>query len=423
MARLLYIAHRVPYPPDKGERVRAFQEILALSRHFDVTVAALSHGRTDIAAARELAEHGPQCLTAPGGGRMGLLRGGIALLAGKSVTEGYFHSRRLGRLIAAEALREPFDVVMCYSSSTLPYAMGVPAGARIADLGDVDSAKWHAYAAGARWPTSRIYAREAAGVRKLEQQAVRQCDAVVLVSGAEVAALDLGDDNVIAVSNGVDSAFFAPNVVRPADVPPADLVFTGTMDYRPNVEGVCWFVREVWPGLKAEFPALTFAIVGRDPAPAVRRLERAAGVTVTGAVPDVRPYLQGAALAVCPLQLARGIQNKVLEAMAMGKAVIGSPGALEGIELTLGVEAAQADSPAQWQQQIARLLGDDQARNVMGSAARACVETKYTWSARMAPLVSLCLRLCGQDDGQGDPSPRTTAVGRCHAGRKPDWRG
>lgn len=422
MARLLYIAHRVPYPPDKGERVRAFQEILALSRHFEVTVAALSHGKADIEAAGALAEHGLEVLTAPAGNRMGLLRGGMSLLVGKSVTEGYFHSRRLGRLVAAAALRERFDIVLCYSSSTLPYALAIPAGARVADLGDVDSAKWLAYAAASRWPKSWIYAKEARGVRQLEQHAVERCDAVVLVSRAEVAALALDDDKVIAVSNGVDCSFFAPDIVEAAAVGPANLVFTGTMDYRPNVEGVCWFVREVWPGLKAEISDLTFTIAGRDPVPAVRRLRQTEGVIVTGSVPDVRPYLQGAALAVCPLHIARGIQNKVLEAMAMGKAVVGSAEALEGIEIQLGVEAIQADSPAQWRQQIARLLGDDEARNSVGDAARACVETKYTWSARMAPLVSLCLRLSGRTAEHEAAPCQPTAVGRCQAARKVQWR-
>ena len=418
MARLLYIAHRVPYPPDKGERVRAFQEILALGRHFEVTVAALSHGRADTGAAGSLGQYCQKVITAPAGGTAGLIRGGLLLLAGKSVTEGYFRSRRLSRLIAAEAARQSFDIVVCYSSSTLPYALTAPTPVRVADLGDVDSAKWAAYARDARWPKSWVYAREAAGVRKLERQAVQQCQAVLLVSEAEAAALDLADDNVIAIANGVDSEFFAPDTVGQADLGPAALVFTGTMDYRPNIEGVCWFVREVWPELKARTPDLTFTIVGRDPVPAVCKLAATPGVTVTGTVPDVRPYLQGATVVVCPLHIARGLQNKVLEAMAMGKAVVASSDALEGIELRVGVEAVQADAPARWRQEIARLLGDKEARDSMGDAARSCVQTKYTWSAQMAPLVSLCRRLCDPRNDQSEDlvasssGPDETAEGR-----------
>jgi len=422
MARLLYIAHRVPYPPDKGERVRAFQEVLALGDHFQVTVAALSHGAADIAAAPELACHCHKVITAPAGGKVGLLRGGVALLAGKSVTEGYFRSRRLARLIAAEAAQQPFDLVMCYSSSTLPYALAAPARARIADLGDVDSAKWQAYARDSRWPRSWLYAREAAGVRKLEIRAVQRCQAVLMVSPAEVDALGLDDDNVLAVANGVDSQFFAPGAAEPVDAGQAALVFTGTMDYRPNIEGVCWFVREVWPGLKAEVPEATFTIVGRDPAPAVRRLERNAGVTVTGTVPDVRPYLEAAAVVVCPLHIARGLQNKVLEAMAMGKAVVASPDGLEGIDLRPGHDAVQADSPATWREGIIRLLGDAQGRIAMGQAARSCVQTKYTWSACMAPLVSLCLRLLGQTAERPAVPHRLAGAGQRRTTHKAHWR-
>ncbi len=420
MRRLLFIAHRVPYPPDKGERVRAFHEIRALSGRFRVTAACLAHGPADVRAAEGLRPWCEQLLVAPAGGTWGFVRGALGLLAGRSVTEGFFHSHRLHALIADAAGGEPFDVAISYSSSTLPYALAAPARARVADVVDVDSAKWADYAARTRWPKRWLYAREAAGVKALERLAVERCDAVVMVSDAEARALGLEAPNVLAVSNGVDAQFFAPAAAAPADIGPAPIVFTGTMDYRPNVEGVCWFVREVWPRLRQRVPGVTFAIVGRDPAPAVRRLTAAPGVIVTGTVPDVRPYLAAARAAVCPLHIARGIQNKILEAMAMGLATVGSPAALEGLELALGREVLPADSPELWAEHLGRLLTDAAAREAIGSAARRCVLERYSWEARMAPLVALCERLSTPGGPTGPPASSGTpaAAPRATAERK-----
>ena len=422
MKRLLFITHRVPYPPDKGERVRAFHEIRALSEHFEVVVAALSHGPADIESAAALEQWCGGVLVGPAGGAAGLIRGGISLLAGRSVTQGYFQSRRLGKLIADESARRPFDVVVGYCSSMLPYVLAVPAKGRVMDLVDVDSAKWASYADETRWPKSWLFRREAKTVARLERKALECCDAALLVSDAEADAMGSGDKRALAISNGVDAEFFSPDAVEQADLGPAGLVFTGSMDYRPNVEGVCWFAREVWPELKTNLPELTLTVVGRNPTAALQRLAEIPGIAVTGSVPDVRPYLAGAAVAICPLHIARGIQNKVLEAMAMGKAVVASPQAIEGIDLRVGVEAIRADSPAQWQHAVTTLLADRNARDSLGAAARACVQNTYGWPARMAPLVSLCRRLCEPKDDQeagrseapaaGSSGPDETAAGR-----------
>lgn len=394
MKHLLFIAHRVPYPPDKGERVRAFHEIRALSQRFRVTVAALSHSRADAQAADGLRRHCHSVIVAPAGRKLGLIRGMVSLLAGRSVTEGFFHSRRLYRLLRKEFAARPVDLVLAYSSSMLPYALDVPAAARVMDLVDVDSAKWACYAQAARWPRSWLFRREADGVNRLERRAFQQCDAVLLVSQAEVQALGCRSEKVHAVGNGVDAGYFAPQAVEPVDLGPAGLIFTGTMDYRPNVEAVCWFAREVWPELKRDVPESTFTIAGRDPVGAVRRLARLPGVTVTGSVPDIRPFLAAASVAVCPLHIARGIQNKILEAMAMAKVVVASPAAIEGLDLQTGRHLLRAESPPQWRRHIRCLLGSSRDRAQLGRAARQCILESYTWPARMAPLVTLCEKLC-----------------------------
>ena len=408
--RLLFIAHRVPYPPDKGERVRAFHEIRALAERYRVTLAAPTRSRQEADAAGAMQEFCEAVITAPAGRIAGLARGAVRLLAGGCVTEGYFYSRHLVRRLAAEARREPFDLVMGYCSSTLPYVLAIPAAARLMDLVDVDSAKWSAYADRARWPRRWLYTREAAGVGRLERQSAERCDAVLLVSDAEADLLRRAVGAAFALrvrglSNGVDTDTFRPGAVEPADLGPAGVVFTGQMDYRPNVDGVCWFVEEIWPALHREHPAATLTIVGRDPAPAVRRLAASPGVAVTGTVPDVRPYLAGAAAAVCPLRIARGIQNKVLEAMAMALPVVASPEALEGLDVSVGTDILRAGDPAQWRESLGSLLADGPRRRSIGDAARRRVETDYTWPARLAPLVSLCEQLATREAREA-PNPQ-----------------
>ena len=415
MKRLLFIAHRVPYPPDKGDRLRAFHEIKALSEHFHITLAALAHGRGDHQAAGALAQWCEKVIVAPAGGTLGLIRGALCLLTGGSVTEGYFSSRRLRKLIAAEAARESFDLVVAYSSSTLPYALAAPAAARMIDLVDVDSAKWASYADEAPWPVSWLYRREASGVRALERQAVEHCDAVLLVSEAETAALPSAGEQVVAIGNGVDTEFFAPGAAAPVDRGRPGLVFTGQMDYRPNVDGVCWFVRHVWPQLRRDLPDLTFTVVGRNPARAVRQLAKLPGVEVTGPVADVRPYLAAADAAICPLRIARGVQNKVLEAMAMGRAVVASPPALEGLDVEVGREVLQADTPAQWQSAIRDIVADEALRSRLGRSARARIEAKYQWASRMAPLVRLCLREATSKAAAEAPAEDGTSSARAGA--------
>jgi len=388
MRRVLFISHRLPYPPDKGERIRAFHEIRALAREYRVTAAALVQSSSQRQAAAGLKRLCEQIILAGVGGRTGLLRGALSMAAGRSVTEGFFQSGSLRRALLAAAEREPFDLAIAYSSSVVPTALQVPARAYLADLVDADSAKWTEYADASPWPASWLYRREANAVRALEEMAVRRCDAVTVVSRAEAVHLSLQNEKVSVLPNGVDLNYFAPAEGR--DLTRPCLVFTGTMNYRPNVEGICWFARNVWPGLKKAVPDLRLFIVGRDPTRQVRSLSKHPGVAVTGSVKDVRPYLSAATVAIAPLLMARGIQNKVLEAMAMGRAVVASPAALEGLDVSVGEEVMLADSAEQWHRQLTGLIFDDSARRRIERAARKCVADNYRWETAMEPLLSLC---------------------------------
>ena len=408
MKRLLFIAHRLPYPPDKGERIRAYHELKALSKHFRVTLAALVHGKTGRDPASSLRPCCERIILAPAGGATGLVRGAVSALGGGSITEGFFRSRRLRGCLLRESRREPFDLVFAYSSSVLPFALAVTGAPRVMDLVDVDSIKWASYAESAGWPRRWLCQAEARGVHALEARAIEAFDAVLCVSQAEAKASGFDESRFTIVGNGVDADYFAP-VRGPLNAAPS-IVFTGTMDYRPNAEAVGWFVRKVWPELKRTVPDLSFTIVGRDPTRAVRRLSGVPGVSVTGAVPDVRGYLSAARVAVAPLRIARGIQNKVLEAMAMGRAVVASPAALEGLEVTPGKHVLCAATPQQWRRSITELLHDDARRDKLGREARRHVVENYNWAMRMRPLVQLCLRLAG---AQTPPHQTRWAGARC----------
>lgn len=387
---LLFLAHCVPYPPDKGDRVRAYHQILALAPHFRITLAAFTRSEADAEAAEHLRRWCSQIILAPAHRKIALARGAMSFAAGHSVTEGYFHSRRMKRVLREQAHFDPFDVAVGYSSGVLETLLAVPARARVMDLVDVDSAKWAAYARGAKRPMRWVYAREGRCVQQLERRAVVHCDAVAVVTDDE-AGLISGGDKVHVVGNGVDFEHFQPASSAASAEP--QLVFTGSMDYRPNVEGVCWFAHNVWPALHEQNPELSFQIVGRNPAAAVRQLGAMPGVTVTGAVPDIRPYLAEATVAIAPLKIGRGVQNKVLEAMAMGRAVVASPEALVGLDVAEGTDILSAATPAQWRRRIQQLLADPDQRAVLERNARACVQYRYSWSARLHPLVALCRRM------------------------------
>jgi sugar transferase (PEP-CTERM/EpsH1 system associated) len=419
--RLLFIAHRVPYPPDKGERVRAFHEISELRSAFDVTVAAMAEDDTTFRAAENLRRWCSRVMVEHRGVWKARLRGGRSLLNGRSVTEGFFHSQTLCKRILAEHRRRPFDLVMGYCSSTLPYLKAIQDVPRVMDLVDIDSVKWADYAASALGPKRWLFSREARAVSQLEQQCLDTCDQVFTVSRCEADLIGDRADEIVPVGNGVDADYFSPRT--DAHHTDAGIVFTGTMDYRPNVEGVCWFAENVWPELRSRHPDLTWTIVGRDPAPAVERLGGHEGIKVTGSVPDVRPFLNDAAVAVVPLRIARGIQNKVLEAMSMGRPVVASPGAMEGIDARLDKEVFRADAPDEWVSLLDQLLENDQARLAVGQAARERIVQSYAWSAQLQPLIDTCLRLTGQleeeqapaDESEADSSAQPQSVG---AGRQ-----
>jgi sugar transferase (PEP-CTERM/EpsH1 system associated) len=276
------------------------------------------------------------------------------------------------------------------------YLTAYPTLHRVIDFVDVDSDKWGQYAERKPWPINWVYRREARTLLAYERRIASSFDASTFVSPAEAELfLQLAPecaDRVSYYSNGVDLDYFSPARSYDTPYPSGErvLVFTGAMDYWANVDAVSWFAREVFPAVRAQFSDVRFYIVGSRPTAEVQALANDA-IVVTGSVPDIRPYLAHAQLAVAPLRIARGIQNKVLEAMAMAKAVVASPQALEGIEATPGIELLLAPDAAAFIAHIAAQLS--QPDETLGPAAHQQVEQSYSWDGSLQRVDQLLARV------------------------------
>jgi sugar transferase (PEP-CTERM/EpsH1 system associated) len=298
-----------------------------------------------------------------------------------------FSSPGLRRVIRRWAAETRFRAAVASASSIAPYLRrdGLESAPAVLDLMDVDSQKWLDFAAASRPPKRWLYRLEARRVRKLEAALPGWAKAVAVVSRAEADVYDsfAGIGAATVATNGVDLEYF-----KPADGP-ADraCVFVGAMDYLPNIDGAVWFAREAWPLVRRTFPGAEFRIVGRNPTPAVRALSALPGVVVTGSVPDVRPFVARAAVVVAPLRLARGVQNKVLEALAMAKPVVAAPPALAALGTVPGADVLAATTPAEFADAVCGLFADEERRRELGAAGRRYVEANHHWDRCLQPLL------------------------------------
>jgi sugar transferase (PEP-CTERM/EpsH1 system associated) len=395
VAELLFLAHRIPYPPNKGDKIRSWHLFEHLARRHVVHLGCFIDDPADRqheAAVRTLCGD-CLCGTLP---RSPLQARNAAVLAsGEPVTLRHYRRRAMTDFVASVARRR-LDGVFVYSSAMAPYALDVVAPRRILDLVDVDSDKWRQYAAQKRPPARWVYAREARTLLAFERRAALAFDASLLVSDNEARLFrELAPEaaaRVHALPNGVDLERFSPAVrqASPFDPGEAALVFTGAMDYWANVDAVTWFADAVLPAVRRARQDATFWIVGANPDPAVLRLAERSGVRVTGRVPDTRPYLAHAAAVVAPLRVARGTQNKVLEAMATGRPVVTTTAAAAGVEAARpGRDLLVADAPAAFAAAVDGLLAAPADAAALGSRARRCVERNYSWARSLDRLDEL----------------------------------
>jgi len=418
--KILFLAHRVPYPPNRGDRIRSFHILRFLAQRADVSVAFLAEEQPSPETQQAL----KRLCSDVAGLRLGRYRRWInaarSLTFGRTATEGLFRCNRLRRLLARWSKTTRFDAVVVFCSSMVQYLdvpglAGVPV---LVDLVDVDSQKWLQYAEEASGVQRRLYQIEGKRLRRLEQSLPLRAKAITLVSRceAELYRSFCPADSVHVMSNGVDLDYFRPREDSDS-TSSEDCVFVGALDYRANVEGIHWFCDEIWPEVRRRQPKATFTVVGSKPSPLVRRLARRPGVRLACNVPDVRPYLAEAAMVVVPLRIARGIQNKVLEALGMAKAVIATPEALEGIAIEPEVHACQARTPAEWIESMVRLLKDAPARDRLGRAGRTFVEAHHCWDRQLQPLATLLgLRAASYDGSQGMTTKQDAknSLASCH---------
>jgi sugar transferase (PEP-CTERM/EpsH1 system associated) len=394
MGGVLFLAHRVPFPPDRGDRIRSHHLLKALARLAPVHVGCFGEG--DAEAERALAAVAASACVAARIKPLPLA-GVEAVFSGKPVSLTAFHSRKLAAWVRETIAREGIEAIVVFSGQMGQYVPADFTGRVVIDLCDVDSAKFESYAAAGErvW----LNAREARLLAAEEERLGQRADATILISEAEAALyrsrLAAPERvNVQVIGNGIDAGFFDPAATAPHPEIAAQagphFVFTGQMDYRPNEQAALWVIEELLPHLRARHAGAVFHIVGRNPTARLVAHHGAPGVKVWGAVPDVRPFIAAADAVLAPLLIARGVQNKVLEAMAMARPMVLTPEAATGIPARDGEHWIVAPpEPEAMAAQIAALLSEHGAASRIGAAARRFVLDHHGWDAMLAPLAGL----------------------------------
>ncbi len=388
--RILYLAHRIPYPPNKGDKIRSYRQLEHLAGRHDVWCAFFVDDPDDWRHVATLQKMCRAVAAVPLSPRWAKMRAMVGFAAGRTLSESYFDDPRMRRVVRRWAADVGFDATLVFSSSMAGYADAVPGGRKVLDFCDWDSLKFAEYGQHGGRFTRSIWSGEAKRLGQRERGWLAAFDACVVVTDQEAAAIDAGvaANRLHVIGNGAVVGKMPRRKTREAG---PVVGFVGQMDYRPNVEAVTWFVEHVWPMVRASVPDATFRIIGRSPTGEVLRLGRQDGVEVTGAVASVRDALEACAVSVAPLRIGRGIQNKVLEAMAVCRPVVLTTAAATGIGGTDGADYELADEPREFAERVIGLLLDPDERDRLGLAGRSFVQTQFDWSREMGKLESLVL--------------------------------
>ena len=392
--RIVFICHRLPYPPDHGGRIRSYN----LIRHYaaqghEVTLCSLLRASDAAQGPRELSRYCRKTHLATVTEAGQCLRMALRIPTATPSSMGYFYSPILQRAIRDALGRRSFDLIFVHSSSVAQYVKDVATIRKIIDFGDMDSQKWLLYAKYRKLASGLAYRLESIKLAAEEARLAQLFDGCTVSTRAELATLDRLAAARIAdwFPNGVDQEYFKPDGESHQ---PDTISFMGRMDYYPNEECMIRFCREVMPLLRRERSAIKLKIVGANPTACIRRLAALDGVTVTGWVPDVRPHVLRTAVMVAPLAIARGIQNKILEAMALGVPVVASPEAAEGVDARAGEHLLIASSPRDYARSILHVIGAPGERRRLGEAGRARMLSHHTWARslqRFDAIVARCM--------------------------------
>ena len=393
---ILYLCHRFPFPPTRGGKIRPFNMI----RHFAasghrVTVCSLARSPAEAAEAAGITPYCADFEVAQVSEPIQWVRMLARLPFTTPSSMGYFYSPQLAQRVRARLVGQRWDLIFVHCSSVAQYVEHVGAVPKLLDFGDMDSHKWIEYANYKPMPMSWGYQFEGAKMKMAEKRLARRFDLCTATTRAEWQTLE---DYATGTAtdwfpNGVDSEYFCPGD-EPHEVD--TISFIGRMDYYPNQECMSRFCEQVWPMLRARRPNLKLLIVGADPSPTMRQLGERPGVTVTGSVPDVRPYVRKSAVMVAPLAIARGTQNKILEAMAIGVPVVTSRVAASGVDAEAGAHLVVADSPREQAEAIIKLLDSPAERHRLAVAGRQRVLSHHAWAQSMKRLDGIVERCMGQ---------------------------
>ena len=406
--RVLMLTHRLPYPPDRGDRIRSYHLLKLLSQHARVSLASLTQEDVSDKQLAVLQSLTSELAIEPVRNIPSKVRALKATLTGRAITPAIFYEKALAKTITQWQEKHPFDAVLTFCSGMVQYTRLVPSASakHVLDLVDVDSVKWDSYAMASLPPKRWIYHHESKYLRRIEAGVYDHFDAMTVVSEREYKTYvhHVGDNpRLHVVGNGVDLDYFKP---LPDAQGSKKILFVGVLDYKPNIDAVNWFAKQVMPLVLKQTPDATFEIVGRHPTPQVNELGKLPGVHVVGPVDDVREHMAQAGVVVAPLRIARGIQNKVLEAMASQRVVVCSPQAAEGVNAIDGAHFLVGHLPDQWARHLEWILGDDRRRQHMASSARMWVSQQYTWDVQLAPMLNLILN---QSANQQQPRTQQAA--------------
>lgn len=395
MGEILFLAHRVPWPPNRGDKIRSHHFLQRLMACAPVHIACFADDeverqiawdrKAELASCEIVVRNKPKW------------RAGIeALVSGKPVSLTSFESSEISAYVAHVIATRPVDCIFVFSGQMAQYIPPDFEGSVVMDFADVDSAKFESYADDGSGAMAWIHRREGRLLRAFEKGVAGRADHSLFVSEAEAELFrqrsGVSGERVKAIGNGIELEFYGAPDVRPEGLEHGGplILFTGQMDYQPNVQAVQSFSIEVMPDILVHFPDARFAIVGRAPSDKVKQLNRKNGTMVIGAVEDIRSWILAADVVVAPLRIARGIQNKVLEAMAMGKPVVASDSAAEGIDATSGEHFLIARSAGEEAQLVCDLLNEPERAGRLGAQAKALIHSEYSWQSQLADLPALC---------------------------------
>ena len=389
--RILFVCHNTPYPPNKGDKIRPYYIIKKLSESHEVHLLSLCKDSRDIEHQTTLESFCNTVTLVPLHSLWTKVLALACILSPWPLTFGYFFSFRVKRELRRLTREKDFDVVFAFCSSSAQYVLDCENSYRVVDFVDIDSDKWNKYATVSAWPMSFIYSLEHKRLERWEGIIAQKVQHCILTTEREKACLEdiSGKDasRITVVTNGIDYDFFSrADQSKNISVEP-NLVFTGQMDYLPNIDAVIYFYLNILPIVKKEVPNVKFYIVGRNPDPQLQ--EQCSEAIVTGEVDDIRAYLDKARVFVAPLRLAFGIQNKVLEAMARGVPVVTTSNVAKGLKAIAGRDLSVADDPQDFALKVIELLKDEKVSSSMSLNAKQYVEKHHDWSKIVGDFESI----------------------------------